>query len=176
MAERSWCERGDSNPHGLPHWHLKPARLPVPPLSRLSQALQYIVREIGGARARHERTAPLPRHRHEHARRIGRHHSPPLRRGNGRRAGVRSTRDMTQYTRCRIRLRLRMITPTEHGCAPACTQRLETSAQMCQSRSVNSLATATHRTGVAGRRRSTWAACAHHVPGCHPRWLLRESD
>ena len=28
-----WCERGDSNSHGLPHWHLKPARLPVPPLS-----------------------------------------------------------------------------------------------------------------------------------------------
>ncbi len=29
-----WCERGDSNPHGLPHRILSPARLPVPPLSR----------------------------------------------------------------------------------------------------------------------------------------------
>src|SRR5690606_33747968 len=28
-----WCERGDSNSHGLPHWNLNPARLPVPPLS-----------------------------------------------------------------------------------------------------------------------------------------------
>ena len=30
---RDWCERRDSNSHGLPHWHLKPARLPIPPLS-----------------------------------------------------------------------------------------------------------------------------------------------
>lgn len=29
----TWCERRDSNSHGLPHWHLKPARLPIPPLS-----------------------------------------------------------------------------------------------------------------------------------------------
>ena len=29
----NWCERRDSNSHGLPHWHLKPARLPIPPLS-----------------------------------------------------------------------------------------------------------------------------------------------
>jgi hypothetical protein len=28
------CERGDSNPHGLPHRDLNPARLPVPPRSR----------------------------------------------------------------------------------------------------------------------------------------------
>src|SRR5690606_5805044 len=28
-----WCERGDSNSHGLPHWILSPARLPIPPLS-----------------------------------------------------------------------------------------------------------------------------------------------
>ena len=28
---RSWCGRGDSNPHGLPHWNLNPARLPIPP-------------------------------------------------------------------------------------------------------------------------------------------------
>src|SRR5688572_12872195 len=30
-----WCERRDSNSHGLPHWNLNPARLPVPPLSQL---------------------------------------------------------------------------------------------------------------------------------------------
>ncbi len=28
-----WCERRDSNSHGLPHWNLNPARLPIPPLS-----------------------------------------------------------------------------------------------------------------------------------------------
>ena len=27
-----FCERGDSNPHRLPHYHLKVARLPIPPL------------------------------------------------------------------------------------------------------------------------------------------------
>src|SRR5690606_18145106 len=31
---RGWCERGDSNPHALRHWYLKPGRLPIPPLSR----------------------------------------------------------------------------------------------------------------------------------------------
>src|SRR6266542_2978265 len=30
----NWCERRDSNPHGVTHRFLKPARLPVPPLSR----------------------------------------------------------------------------------------------------------------------------------------------
>ena len=29
----TWCERGDSNPHGFPHQILNLARLPVPPLS-----------------------------------------------------------------------------------------------------------------------------------------------
>ena len=33
LDSESWCERRDSNSHGLPHWHLKPARLPIPPLS-----------------------------------------------------------------------------------------------------------------------------------------------
>lgn len=32
---RPWCERGESNPHELPHWNLNPARLPVPPLSQV---------------------------------------------------------------------------------------------------------------------------------------------
>jgi hypothetical protein len=30
--QRTWCRRGDSNPHELPHTPLKRARLPVPPL------------------------------------------------------------------------------------------------------------------------------------------------
>src|SRR6267378_7621094 len=29
-----WCERGELNPHELPHGILSPARLPIPPLSR----------------------------------------------------------------------------------------------------------------------------------------------
>jgi hypothetical protein len=29
-----WCERRDSNSHGLPHWNLNPARLPIPPHSQ----------------------------------------------------------------------------------------------------------------------------------------------
>ena len=28
------CDRGDSNPHRVTHWHLRPARLPIPPRSR----------------------------------------------------------------------------------------------------------------------------------------------
>ena len=30
-----WCERGELNPHGVTHWILSPARLPVPPLSHV---------------------------------------------------------------------------------------------------------------------------------------------
>ena len=33
-GEFSWCEWGDSNPHGVTHWYLKPARLPIPPHSQ----------------------------------------------------------------------------------------------------------------------------------------------
>ena len=29
------CERQDLNLHGLPHWILNPARLPIPPLSQI---------------------------------------------------------------------------------------------------------------------------------------------
>lgn len=39
-----WCERGDSNPHGIAHRILNPARLPVPPLSpamRFLWMMQY---------------------------------------------------------------------------------------------------------------------------------------
>ena len=46
----------------------------------------------------------------------------------------------------------------------ACTG-MESSARMCQSRTANSLTTAPHPTGAAGRRRRTWVACAHHAPG-----------
>jgi hypothetical protein len=33
---KKWCERRDSNSHGLPHWNLNPARLPVPPHSHIA--------------------------------------------------------------------------------------------------------------------------------------------
>ena len=36
LLYRNWCERRGSNSNGLPHWHLKPARLPIPPLSQLA--------------------------------------------------------------------------------------------------------------------------------------------
>jgi len=26
VHDLSWCERGDSNPHGLPRWNLNPAQ------------------------------------------------------------------------------------------------------------------------------------------------------
>src|SRR5439155_21995458 len=29
-----WCEWRDSNSHGVTHWYLKPARLPIPPHSQ----------------------------------------------------------------------------------------------------------------------------------------------
>ena len=34
IAVSDWCERGDSNPHGLPRQILSLVRLPIPPLSR----------------------------------------------------------------------------------------------------------------------------------------------
>jgi hypothetical protein len=35
IADVAKCEREDSNLHGLPHWILNPARLPIPPLSHI---------------------------------------------------------------------------------------------------------------------------------------------
>jgi hypothetical protein len=32
-SRKEWCERGESNPHGLPRQILSLVRLPVPPLS-----------------------------------------------------------------------------------------------------------------------------------------------
>src|SRR5881398_2480908 len=37
------CDRRDSNPHGLPHRILSPARLPVPPRSRDCPASTYVL-------------------------------------------------------------------------------------------------------------------------------------
>jgi Phage integrase family len=34
IANKDWCERGDSNPHGFPRQILSLVRLPIPPLSR----------------------------------------------------------------------------------------------------------------------------------------------
>ena len=39
---RIWCERGDSNPHGLPRQLLRLVRLPIPPLSRMRRG------DVGG--------------------------------------------------------------------------------------------------------------------------------
>jgi hypothetical protein len=38
---KSWCRRGDSNPHELPHTPLKRARLPIPPLRLKDQTAAY---------------------------------------------------------------------------------------------------------------------------------------
>src|SRR3989304_7985074 len=37
LSNTQWCERGELNPHGVPHWILSPARLPVPPLSPITR-------------------------------------------------------------------------------------------------------------------------------------------
>ena len=50
-----WCERRDSNSHGLPHWNLNPARLPVPPLSlgrHKDRAYSTQVTPVGGNKTR----------------------------------------------------------------------------------------------------------------------------
>lgn len=44
---KTLCERRDSNSHGLPHWNLNPARLPIPPRSRKG-ALQINQRRVMG--------------------------------------------------------------------------------------------------------------------------------
>jgi hypothetical protein len=35
IERKEWCERGDSNPHGLPRQILSLVRLPIPPLSHV---------------------------------------------------------------------------------------------------------------------------------------------
>src|SRR2546421_11538298 len=42
----SRCDRRDSNPHGLPHRILSPARLPVPPRSRPRRKLARAARTL----------------------------------------------------------------------------------------------------------------------------------
>src|SRR6185312_17490596 len=42
-----WCERGDSNPHGLPRQLLRLVRLPIPPLSRCGFAARKVVGRLG---------------------------------------------------------------------------------------------------------------------------------
>ena len=39
-----WCERRDSNSHGLPRWNLNPVRLPIPPLSHIRLDYQSVIR------------------------------------------------------------------------------------------------------------------------------------
>jgi hypothetical protein len=42
-----WCERRDSNSHILRYWYLKPARLPIPPLSQFLGEQEFIIPEKG---------------------------------------------------------------------------------------------------------------------------------
>ena len=48
-----WCERGDSNPHGLPRQILSLVRLPIPPLSHVPilhiTRLVSLALRLGGA-------------------------------------------------------------------------------------------------------------------------------
>src|ERR1700691_3688764 len=37
-----WCERGDSNPHGLPRQILSLVRLPISPLSHFAHHVQFL--------------------------------------------------------------------------------------------------------------------------------------
>src|SRR5690554_1790848 len=41
---KGWCERRDSNSHGLPRWNLNPVRLPIPPLSRIRHCTEKLFR------------------------------------------------------------------------------------------------------------------------------------
>ena len=40
---REWCPGGDSNPHGLPRYHLKVVRLPIPPPGQFLEESNYLV-------------------------------------------------------------------------------------------------------------------------------------
>src|SRR6185295_18319443 len=66
-ARAVWCERGDSNPHGLPRQLLRLVRLPIPPLSRTAARVRLPLRrerrfaKVAQAletRGRARRTAP----------------------------------------------------------------------------------------------------------------------
>lgn len=63
QAEKK-CERGDSNPQGLPHRILNPACLPVSPLSQLNPYILYpriwINRLAGSAGRRRRLRTPVP--------------------------------------------------------------------------------------------------------------------
>ncbi len=41
-SKKRRCARRESNPHGLPHWILSPARLPVPPLALVFGSRHFI--------------------------------------------------------------------------------------------------------------------------------------
>src|SRR2546425_11245184 len=63
------CDRRDSNPHGLPHRILSPARLPVPPRSRDCPASTYVLLGRRGSirLCRNCAVAPLNPGRHHRA-------------------------------------------------------------------------------------------------------------
>ena len=51
VSEESWCERGDSNPHGFTRQILSLVRLPIPPLSHFEVSSLIVTRCRFGARA-----------------------------------------------------------------------------------------------------------------------------
>ena len=59
IERKEWCERGDSNPHGLPRQILSLVRLPIPPLSQESN-----IRREAACRVSHSKA--------------GRHGKPPF--------------------------------------------------------------------------------------------------
>jgi hypothetical protein len=54
-AKSGECESRDLNPDGFPHWILSPARLPIPPLSRIAAALDRELRLANCCRFLHPR-------------------------------------------------------------------------------------------------------------------------
>jgi hypothetical protein len=55
-----WCERGDSNPHGLPRQILSLVRLPIPPLSHEMHLVQLTSR-LASVTQRESKNTPGPR-------------------------------------------------------------------------------------------------------------------
>jgi hypothetical protein len=45
-ADKYWCERGDSNPHGLLRQILSLVRLPIPPLSHVDNKQPKVLNHI----------------------------------------------------------------------------------------------------------------------------------
>ena len=60
-AEGAWCAGEDSNLHGVTHWYLKPARLPIPPPARGAPDRLRARNRQRLSRPRRETGQPMPR-------------------------------------------------------------------------------------------------------------------